>query len=96
MAEAICLAEQHLLSRTPRALADVLVVVVAGATYREAVMKAAHVNSSYAVCGAEGPFANSSQGKHRSLGGNALRPHKLRSYCARLVFRVPCCLRRTR
>ena len=57
-------------------------------------MKAAHVNSSYAVCGAEGPapcaFANPSQRKHRSLGGNALRPHKLRSYCARLVFRVPC------
>ena len=37
MAEAICLAEQHLLSRTPRALADVLVVVVAGAPYSEAV-----------------------------------------------------------
>ena len=37
MAEAICLAEQHLLSRTLRALADVSVVVVVGAAYRQAV-----------------------------------------------------------
>jgi hypothetical protein len=66
-----------------------------------AVMKAAHVNSNYAVCGTKGPapicaFANSSQRKYRSLGGNALRPHKLRSYCVRSVFRVPWRLPRTR